>query len=185
AGAGAALVAALADGHGTVRRAAATGLRELVEVLPATPELGAALTGRLAGTDALVRATALDVLRALRLGDSATFRAGVDDADHRVRIEAIRGLVSLDEADLVAAAAADPSREVRVWVAKGLGLIGKPSPALAVLARDHDPLVRAAALESSGTVGTPLEARAVQGLADPAWQVRVGAARCLAAADRA
>lgn len=36
-GAGAALVAALADEHGTVRRAAAAGLRELVEVLPATP----------------------------------------------------------------------------------------------------------------------------------------------------
>ncbi|MFD1935662.1 GntR family transcriptional regulator [Nonomuraea mangrovi] len=106
------------------RRAAATGLRELVEVLPATPELGAALSERLASADAVVRATGLDVL------------------------------------------------------------LGKPSGALAVLAADGDPLVRAAALESSGTVGQPLEAEAVRGLKDADWQVRVGAARCLGAADR-
>ncbi|MFC4529189.1 fumarate reductase/succinate dehydrogenase flavoprotein subunit [Sphaerisporangium dianthi] len=183
-GAGAALVAALGDDHGAVRRAAATGLRELAEVLPATPEFGAALAGRLAGGDAVVRATALDMLRALRLGDRDAFRAGMDDPDRRVRIEAIRGLVSLDEAGLVAAAAGDPSREVRVWAARGLGLIGKPSAALAALAADTDPLVRAAALEASGATGAPLEAEALRGLADPAWQVRVGAARCLGAAGR-
>lgn len=182
AGTGAALVAALGDAHGTVRRAAATGLRELVEVLPATPELGTALTARLSGADALVRATVLDVLRSLRLGGREVFEAGLGDADHRVRIEAVRGLVSLDETDVLAAAVADPSREVRVWAAKGIGLVGKPSAALETLAEDADPLVRAAALESSGTVGTPLEALAVRGLADPAWEVRVGAARCLAAA---
>jgi HEAT repeat protein len=106
----------------------------------------------------------------------------MDDPDRRVRIEAIRGLVSLDEADLVAAAAADPSREVRVWAAKGLGIVGKPSPVLARLADDADPLVRAAALEASGTVGTPLEEQALRGLTAPDWEVRVGAARCLAAA---
>ncbi|MEU7895083.1 fumarate reductase/succinate dehydrogenase flavoprotein subunit [Nonomuraea sp. NPDC049152] len=183
-GAGTALVAALADDHGTVRRAAATSLKELVEVLPATPEFGTALSERLTSADAVVRATGLDVLRALRLGDRHIFGAGVGDADRRVRIEAIRGLVSLEESDLVAAAAGDPSREVRVWVARGLGLIGKPSGALAVLAGDGDPLVRAAALESSGTVGQPLEAEAVRGLMDGDWQVRVGAARCLGAADR-
>jgi hypothetical protein len=109
------LAAALGDAHGTVRQAAATALRELVEVVPATPGLGAALIERLAGGDAVVRASALDVLRALRLGDRQTFAEGLRDADRRVRIEAIRGLVSLDEADLVATAAADPSREVRVW----------------------------------------------------------------------
>jgi succinate dehydrogenase/fumarate reductase flavoprotein subunit/HEAT repeat protein len=181
-GAGAALVAALADDHGTVRRAAAAGLRELVEVLPATPAFGAALAERLTSADALVRAIGLDVLRALRLGDRHTFGAGMDDPDRRVRIEAIRGLVSLDEADLVAAAAADPSREVRVWAAKGLGIVGKPSPVLARLADDADPLVRAAALEASGAVGTPLEEQALRGLTAPDWEVRVGAARCLAAA---
>ncbi|MET8000112.1 fumarate reductase/succinate dehydrogenase flavoprotein subunit [Nonomuraea glycinis] len=183
-GAGAALVAALADEHGTVRRAAAAGLRELVEVLPATPAFGAALAERLTSADALVRATGLDVLRALRLGDRHTFGTGMDDPDRRVRIEAIRGLVSLDESDLVAAAAADPSREVRVWAAKGLGIVGKPSPVLARLADDADPLVRAAALEASGAVGAPLEEQALRGLRASDWEVRVGAARCLAAADR-
>src|SRR5690606_7868199 len=182
-GVGAALAAALGDVHGTVRRAAATALKELVEVLPATAELGAALAGRLDGEDAVVRACAFDVLRALRLGDRQTFAAGLADADRRVRIEAIRGLVSLDEADLVATAATDPSREVRVWTARGLGLIGKPSAVLAALAADADPLVRAAALEASGATGAPLETQAAQAIRDPDWQVRVGAARCLAAAD--
>ncbi|MFI6902143.1 fumarate reductase/succinate dehydrogenase flavoprotein subunit [Nonomuraea sp. NPDC050394] len=180
-GAGPALVAALADEHGTVRRAAATGLRELAEVL--RPPL--ALDAALAGGDAFVRATALDLLRALRLGGRDVFAAATADADHRVRIEAIRGLVSLDEPDLVAAAAGDPSREVRVWVARGLGIIGKPAPVLETLAADADPLVRAAALESSAGAGGPLVAAAVRAMDDPRWQVRVGAARALAAADRA
>ncbi|SNR91883.1 Succinate dehydrogenase/fumarate reductase, flavoprotein subunit [Streptosporangium subroseum] len=181
-GTGAALIAALADGHGTVRRAAATGLRELLEVLPATPELGGGLTERVTSPDPVVRATAVDALRALRLGGSEIFAGAVSDTDRRVRIEAIRGLVSLNETALVAAAADDPAREVRVWVARGLGLVGRPSAALARLAEDPDPLVRAAALESSGAVADPLEAQAVRALKDPAWEVRVGAARCLAAA---
>ncbi|UBU17898.1 fumarate reductase/succinate dehydrogenase flavoprotein subunit [Nonomuraea gerenzanensis] len=184
-GAGLALTAALGDGHGTVRQAAATALRELVEVLPATPELRTALVGRLAGGDAVIRASALDVLRALRLGDRESFAEGLRDPDRRVRIEAVRGLVSLDESDLVATAAADPSREVRVWAAKGLGLIGKPAPALETLAADPDPLVRAAALEASGATGAPLAEQAVAALGDAGWQVRVGAARCLAACDPA
>ena len=182
-GTGTALAEALADPHGTVRRAAATGLTELVEVLPATPALGAALIARLASGDAFVRAAVLDVLRALRLGGVETFRAAIGDGDHRVRIAAIRGLVSLDAPDELAAAASDPSREVRVWAAKGLGSIGRPSPVLAGLARDADPLVRAAALEASAATGAPLVAEALPALSDPAWQVRVGAARCLAAAD--
>ncbi|MEV4461502.1 HEAT repeat domain-containing protein, partial [Microbispora sp. NPDC049633] len=53
---------------------------------------------------------------------------------------------------------------------------------------DADPLVRAAALEASAGLGA-LESgfaeTAVRALADPAWQVRVGAARGLAAADPA
>ncbi|MEV8636030.1 fumarate reductase/succinate dehydrogenase flavoprotein subunit [Streptosporangium sp. NPDC051023] len=180
-GAGEALVAALADDHGMVRRAAASGLRELVEVLPATSGLGTGLLTRAQSADAVVRSTVLDVLRALRLGKRDVFVEGTRDADHRVRIEAIRGLISLDESELVAAAAGDASREVRVRVATGLGTIGKPSAVLAELAGDSDPLVRAAALESSGVTGSPLTARAVRALVDPAWQVRVGAARCLGA----
>uniref|UniRef100_UPI001F5E4C72 fumarate reductase/succinate dehydrogenase flavoprotein subunit n=1 Tax=Actinomadura roseirufa TaxID=2094049 RepID=UPI001F5E4C72 len=58
-----ALATALADGHASVRRAAATALRELVEVLPATPAVREVLTGALTGGDALVRAAVLDVLR--------------------------------------------------------------------------------------------------------------------------
>jgi Succinate dehydrogenase/fumarate reductase, flavoprotein subunit len=181
-GAAAALVDALGDGHGTVRRAAAAGLKELVEVLPADPGLGERLAERAASPDATVRATVLYLLRARGLGRAEVFAAGLRDGDHRVRIEAIRGLVSLDEADLVATAADDTSREVRVWVARGLGLIGKPSAALRELARDADPLVRAAALESAGATGAPLEEEALRGLRDPAWQVRVGAVRSLAAA---
>ncbi|SDI24602.1 Succinate dehydrogenase/fumarate reductase, flavoprotein subunit [Sinosporangium album] len=184
-GAGTALVAALTDQRGTVRHAAADGLLELVEVLPATADFGEALAARVTGGDPVVRGAVLDVLRALRLGRTETFQTALADADHRVRIAAIRGLVSLDEADPVATAAADSSRTVRVWAAKGLGLIGKPSEVLPVLAGDADPLVRAAALESSGAVGTPLTAEAVRAMRDPDWQVRVGAVRCLAAADPA
>ncbi|MFI6289949.1 fumarate reductase/succinate dehydrogenase flavoprotein subunit [Nonomuraea sp. NPDC050790] len=209
-GTGPALAAALADDHGTVRRAAATGLRELAEVL--RPPL--ALEPALASGDPFVRATALDLLRALRLGDRTVFAAATGDADHRVRIEAVRGLISLDEPALLAASAQDPSREVRVWVAKGLGLIGKPAPALRTLATDPDPLVRAAALEAwgltanldarataaerpgaaaeaSGSAGgvlteaAVLAAAAVPAMGDERWEVRVGAARALAAADPA
>jgi len=182
-GAAEALVDALGDQHGTVRRAAAAGLKELVEVLPADPALAGRLAERAAGPDAVVRATALQVLRARGLGGREVFAARLGDDDHRVRIEAIRGLVALDEADLVAAAAHDGSREVRVQVARGLGLIGKPAPVLRTLAADPDPLVRAAALEAAGTIGQPLVAEALAALRDEAWQVRVGAVRCLAAAD--
>ncbi|MET7329427.1 HEAT repeat domain-containing protein [Nonomuraea sp. NPDC005650] len=124
-------------------------LHRLAEELPATPSLGAALAGCLTGADAVVRAAALDVLRALRLGGREAFAAGIGDPDR-------------------------------------LGLIGGamgPHAVLAVLADDADPLVRAAALEASGAAGAPLESRAVKGLEEPDWEVRVGAARCLAAAD--
>ncbi|MFI7034165.1 fumarate reductase/succinate dehydrogenase flavoprotein subunit [Microbispora rosea] len=196
-----ALIRALADPHGTVRRAAATGLRELVEVLPATAEFGASLRALVAYTgegqggaaDPVVRAAVLDVLRALRLGDAALFEAALADADTRVRIEAVRGLVALDDAERVALAADDRDREVRVWVARGLGVIGLPdgAPAVARLAADSDPLVRAAALEAFSGLGQALRGEpglaetAVRALADPAWQVRVGAVRGLAAADPA
>ncbi|WP_147944289.1 MULTISPECIES: fumarate reductase/succinate dehydrogenase flavoprotein subunit [Microbispora] len=194
-----ALTRALADPHGTVRRAAATGLRELVEVLPATAEFGASLralsghtqAGQDGAADPVVRAAVLDVLRALRLGDAALFEAALADADTRVRIEAVRGLVALDDAERVALAAGDRDREVRVWAARGLGVVGLPAgvPAVARLAADPDPLVRAAALEAFAGLGQALREEpglaeaAVRALADPAWQVRVGAARGLAAAD--
>lgn len=43
--------------------------------------------------------------------------------------------------------------------------------------------MRAAALEAAGAIGQPLVAEAPAALHDAAWQVRVGAVRCLGAAD--
>ncbi|GAB3975843.1 fumarate reductase/succinate dehydrogenase flavoprotein subunit [Actinoallomurus acanthiterrae] len=184
-----ALAERLDDDQPSVRRAAATGLRELVEVLPATEEVRACLTRRLTARDPIARAAVLDVLRALRLADRDAFAGALADEDQRVRLQAVRGLVSLDAAEAVARAAADPSREVRVAVAHGLGAIGSPTSAgtLRELGADPDPLVRAAALEAFAPIGCPppLDADATAALGDPAWQVRTGAARGLAGADGA
>ncbi|HEY2579046.1 MAG TPA: HEAT repeat domain-containing protein, partial [Streptosporangiaceae bacterium] len=196
-GAGLALAAAAADKHGTVRHAAVTGLRELVEVLPADGPLKSALIMAASSQDAVVRAAVLDVLRQLRLGDPATFRAALGDPGRRVRLEAVRGLVSLSEGELVATAATDQSREVRIAVAEGLGTVAGAAAlsaprqlalgqrALGQLAADDDPLVRAAAFTAAGAAGcpAPLDTIAAQALRDEAWQVRVGAAQALAAAS--
>jgi succinate dehydrogenase/fumarate reductase flavoprotein subunit/HEAT repeat protein len=188
-GAGLALAVATADKHGTVRHAAVTGLRELVEVLPPGDALKAALTGALDNPDAVVRSAVLDVLRQLRLADPGTFTRALADPDRRVRLEAVHGLVSLTDAVAVAGAAGDASREVRIAVAEGLGTVGgEAAPtALRTLAADGDPLVRAAAFAAAGQAGCPppLDGLAVAALADEAWQVRVGAAQALAAAGPA
>ena len=96
-----------------------------------------------------------------------------NNVELRVRLEAIRGLVSLTQTAPVAGAAADPSREVRVAVAEGLGILaaapagpagpenqapaeaGLISTALCQLAADADPLVRAAAFTAAGAAGCP------------------------------
>ncbi|MEU6555589.1 fumarate reductase/succinate dehydrogenase flavoprotein subunit [Streptomyces sp. NPDC046915] len=194
-GTGQALAGALADPDADVRAAAAASLRELVETLPPEPALGAALTAAVAEADPVVRAAALDVLRALRLGDAGLFAGALDDPDIAVRIEAVRALVSVDAVEPLAGAAADLSREVRVTVAKALAAVSPaalaasaPEPltgALDRLTEDTDPLVRGAALGALATVGcpAPLAARAVAALADPAWQVRAGAATALGSAD--
>ncbi|HVK25725.1 MAG TPA: fumarate reductase/succinate dehydrogenase flavoprotein subunit [Actinokineospora sp.] len=182
-GVGSALVEALGDVHYTVRQAAGGALRELIEVIPPSPGLGDALVQTVSSGDAEVRAVALEVLRVLRLGSRPVFGAGLDDESVPVRIEAIRGLVSLDAADLVGTAARDSAREVRVAVAAGLGHIGDPIAAtvLADLAVDLDALVRAEALAAAVTIGTPdpLDRLAAAAVRDPAWQVRVGAAKAL------
>jgi len=182
-----ALASALGDAHGSVRHAAARALRELVEVLPSTGEVRDGLLPALGGGDAFVRAAVLDVLRALGLGSVETFADALDDGDHRVRLQAVRGLVAHDAAGEIARAAADPSREVRVAVAHGLGTVADPAAAgtLDALACDGDDLVRAAALKAAAGIGCPppLDSAALAGLNDPAWQVRVGAARGLAAAS--
>ena len=59
----------------------------------------------------------------MRVADAGPFAAALSDADHRVRLRAVSGLVSTVEARLVAGAAADRSREVRVAVADGLAAL--------------------------------------------------------------
>jgi succinate dehydrogenase/fumarate reductase flavoprotein subunit/HEAT repeat protein len=186
-GVGLTLVGVMNDPHPSVRQAAATGLRELVEVLPAEPQLGSALTDALSSADAEVRSCALELLRALKLGTPGTYRDALTDPDTQVRIDAVRGAVSLNAVDVVSAGAADSSREVRVAVAGGIGTIGDPSGAsvLERLAQDADVLVQAAALEAAARLGTPqpLADRAIAALAHPAWQVRHGAAQALGGAN--
>uniref|UniRef100_A0AAU2JRI4 Fumarate reductase/succinate dehydrogenase flavoprotein subunit n=1 Tax=Streptomyces sp. NBC_00049 TaxID=2903617 RepID=A0AAU2JRI4_9ACTN len=185
AGAGPALADRLGDAAPAVRAAAAAALRELVEVLPGGPELGAGLRTALAVPDPAVRCAALEVLRALRLGDAGLYAAALADADAEVRIHAVRALVSVDAVPELAAAAADPAREVRVAVAKGLASVHAPAPEpLDPLLGDPDPLVRGAALAALASAGcpAPYAVTAVAALADPAWQVRAGAAAALSAA---
>ncbi|WP_315904022.1 fumarate reductase/succinate dehydrogenase flavoprotein subunit [Streptomyces fulvoviolaceus] len=123
-GTGPALAEALRDTAAEVRAAAAASLRELVETLPPEPALHDGLAAALAEPDPVVRAASLDVLRALRLGDATLFAGALTDSDISVRIEAVRALVSVDAAtELAHAAATDPSREVRVTIAKGLATV--------------------------------------------------------------
>ncbi|MGK5696673.1 fumarate reductase/succinate dehydrogenase flavoprotein subunit [Streptomyces sp. URMC 128] len=189
-GTGPALAAALTDTDTGVRAAAAASLRELVETLAPEPALRDGLAAALSEADPVVRATALDVLRALRLGDAELFADSLSDSDSAVRIAAVRALVSVDAAgELARAAAVDPSREVRVTIAKALATAGQDPAiahsALAELVDDPDALVRGAAYEALGTAGCPaaLAARAEAALADPAWQVRAGAATALSATN--
>ncbi len=186
AGVGEALVLRLRDEAGPVRSAAAAALRELVEVLPATESLGTALRDGLDAPDPASRAAVLDVLRALRLGDRTLFRTALADPAVGVRLQAVRGLVSLDDLEGVLAGQHDPAREVRVAVAHAVGQVGGDGAAQALfdLAADGEPLVRAAALEAvSGlTEVDALWDLCLSGLEAPEWQVRVGAARGLASA---
>ncbi|TDO08249.1 succinate dehydrogenase/fumarate reductase flavoprotein subunit [Mycobacterium sp. BK086] len=172
-----ALYAALTDTDSGVRRAAAEGVRELVEVLP-NPAAGQPL---LTSTDPLVRSAALYLLSFRRVGDARSFRTALTDTDHRVRIEAVRALVSVDDSDGVASAAGDENREVRIAVANGLGTLASGPAAVRALVGDRDPLVRAAALAALGEIGGEDADLALieRALGDSAWQIRVGAVRAL------
>ncbi|MET7731293.1 fumarate reductase/succinate dehydrogenase flavoprotein subunit [Streptomyces sp. NPDC005402] len=191
-GTGPALAEALRDPAPEVRATAAASLRELVETLPAEPALRDGLAAALSEADPVVRAAALDVLRALRLGDTDLFAGALADSDIAVRIEAVRALVSVDAVvELARAATTDPSREVRVTIAKALATVSAERPldvaldALSRLTEDPDALVQGAAYGALGTTGcpAPLAARAVTALSASAWQVRSGAATALSAAD--
>ncbi|BCO42384.1 fumarate reductase/succinate dehydrogenase flavoprotein-like FrdA [Mycobacterium paraintracellulare] len=178
------LLAALGDDDAAVRRTGADGIRELVEVLP-EPEKAREY---LDSADRVVRAAALYVLAARRAGDSAHYRRALADADHRVRIEAVRALVSVDDVQGVVDAADDENREVRIAAAAGLATLAAvaapASRAVRGLVADTDPLVRAAGLAALGEIGCGQDdyAAVKQALRAPAWQVREGAARALAGA---
>ena len=175
-----ALFTALDDADAAVRRTGAEGIRELVEVLPEP----AGAEPYLASRDTVVRAAAVHLLAARRAGDAAQYRRALDDPDHRVRIEAVRALVSVDDVAGVVAATRDESREVRIAAAAGLATLGGGRAAVSALVADPDPLVRAAALAALGELGCgdgDLDA-VERSLGAPAWQVREGAARALAGA---
>jgi HEAT repeat protein len=187
AGAGAALASAALDSHGLVRHAAAAALRELAMVLPSSDAaLLDGLRRAAAGSDPVVRCAALDALGEMGAGDDAVFSAALGDADHRVRLSAVRGLARLGDRPAVAGAACDASQQVRIGVAGALAAIGDPGAATALrrLAADQDPHVRAAAFTAAGALGcpSPLADLALAALRDQAWQVRAGAAQALGAA---
>ncbi|AYF77181.1 fumarate reductase/succinate dehydrogenase flavoprotein subunit [Nocardia yunnanensis] len=173
------LIAALADEDAEVRAAAVDGLRELAEILPATT----GLAGHADSPDPVVRAAVVDLLRALRTGSGELFAKAAVDADHRVRIQAVNALVSLDDWGALTAAAHDDNREVRIAAARGLATIGLGgADTLRALTGDRDPLVRAAALTALGRLGDSADAATLcAALSDSAWQIREGAARGLAA----
>lgn len=171
---------ALGDSDASVRRTAAEGVRELVEVLPDPASIGP----HRHSPDSLVRAVALYVVSSRRVGDPDWYVHAVDDPDHRVRIEAVRALVSVDDAVSITRLADDEYREVRVAVVKGLAKLMAGADTVRWLIGDRDPLVRAAALEAIGVLGVDdqifREVRAA--LVAPAWQIRQGAVRALAGA---
>ena len=178
-----ALFAALDDADAAVRHTSADGIRELVEVLPDPSAARAYLDSR----DTVVRAAAVYLLSARRAGDAGQYRGALTDPDHRVRIEAVRALVSVDDAAGVVAATDDENREVRIAAVAGLatlrgGLQG--NRAVSALVADPDPLVRAAALAALGELGCSPEdfVTVEKALRAPAWQVREGAARALSGA---
>jgi succinate dehydrogenase/fumarate reductase flavoprotein subunit/HEAT repeat protein len=174
------LVEALGDDDGAVRATAADALRELVEVLPDP----AAVAPYLTSGDPVVRAATLYVLSSRRAGAAPDYRAAVVDSDHRVRIEAVRALVSVDDVDGVAAAAGDDNREVRIAASNGLATLGSGADTVRRLLADRDPLVRAAALAALAAVGcTEQDVPEVQrALRESAWQIRQGAVRALSGA---
>ena len=175
-----ALLGALGDADAEVRRVAADSVREIVEVLPGPEDIAEQLNS----TDPVVRAVAVYLLSARRVGEQGQYRRALADADHRVRIEAVRALVSVDDADGVAAAAGDDNREVRIATANGLSTLHSGVDAVRRLVGDSDPLVRAAALTALGAVGFGDHdlADVQRALTEPAWQVREGAAKALAGA---
>lgn len=174
------LFGALSDTDASVRHTAAESVRELVEVLP-EPQ---AVAAHLSSSDPVVRAVAVYLLSSRGVGAADAYRRALADPDHRVRIEAVRALVSVDDVDGVAAAARDENREVRIAAASGLAVLRAGGDAVRALVDDADPLVRAAALAALAALGCgdDIVARVEKALTESAWQIRQGAARALAGA---
>lgn len=137
------------------------------------------LADYLGSADAVVRAAVGNLLRSLKAGTPAQFAALSTDPDHRVRVVGVSGLVAHDDWEALARAITDGNLEVRIAAATGLATVGRGGvDAVRALAADHDPLVRAAALEAVGALGDATDVDLLDaGLADRAWQVRQGAAR--------
>lgn len=177
---------ALADDHEDVRRVVADALRDLPELYFGDDGVDALLLAAAGGRDAAVRDTAADLIGILAKGAGELYAQGFEDDEPQIRIQAVLGLVALRETARVAEAADDPSREVRVAVAEGLGRLARPTglPALEHLLTDHDPVVRIAALTAAAELGVPepLEGRVVTAIAHTNWQVRRHAVRALAKA---
>ncbi|REE95327.1 HEAT repeat domain-containing protein [Thermomonospora umbrina] len=178
---------ALLDDDAAVRGMGADLLAELREVLVCGPAFGAALREALASADPTTRVAALGSLWRHRLCLAADALAALADPDSGVRREAVRALVSLDDLDGLARAAADADPLVRQAAAAGLGEVGDPRglDTLGALAADVNPFVRAvafAAMASTGCHGPGL-ALVLAALGDASWEVRQGAAVALAAAD--
>lgn len=179
--------AALLDPDGAVRRTAVELLGELREVLVVGERFTRALHEASRSEDADVRTAAVGALWRHRLCATEELASLLPDAVEAVRCEVVLGLVSLDALDALGEAAADPAPPVRLAVARGLGSVGDPRGAttLTALAEDTDVLVRAAALSAMAHTGCAEQAAAAAtaALADPAWQVRQGAATALSVAD--
>ncbi len=181
------IAAGMADEDVTVRHAAIGLLTELLEVIVAGPEFDAALRGCRTAPEPAVRGAAVEALWRHRRIGAAELAGWRGDPNAEVRRAVIGGLTSLDALGELDDAAADPAPLVRIAVAKGIAAVGDPrgTTTLLVLAADPDPLVRAAALTGFAATGCSAEAAAVAAAAcaDPAWQVRQGAAVALSVAD--
>jgi HEAT repeat protein len=179
--------AALLDSDAAVRRTAVELLGELREVLVIGERFTRALQEASRSEDADVRAAAVGALWRHRLCSTEELASLLPDPLEAVRCEVVLGLVSLDALDALGEAAADPAPAVRLAVARGLGSVGDPrgTTTLTALAEDTDVLVRAAALSAMAHTGCAEQAAAVAtaALADPAWQVRQGAAVALSVTD--
>ena len=134
--------------------------------------------------DMVVRAASVYLLAARRAGDAGQYRRALEDPDHRVRIEAVRALVSVDDVAGIVAATGDESREVRIAAAAGLATLRGGADAVRALVADPDPLVRAAALSLTRWAGEPA-ARDALGIAlkDSDADVRAYARRALEDAE--